>query len=81
MREAISPEEAAALVPDGARVMIGGFMGVGSPHRLIEALVARGARGLTVIGNDTGKPGLGIGRLVEEGCVARTIVSLSAPTP
>lgn len=81
MREAISPEEAAALVPDGARVMIGGFMGVGSPHRLIEALVARGARGLTVIGNDTGKPGLGIGRLVEEGCVARAIVSHIGTNP
>jgi acetate CoA/acetoacetate CoA-transferase alpha subunit len=54
---------------------------VGSPHRLIEALVARGARGLTVIGNDTGKPGLGIGRLIEEGCVARAIVSHIGTNP
>lgn len=75
MREAISPEAAAALVPDGASVMIGGFMGVGSPHRVIAALAARGARGLTVIGNDAARPGFGIGVLVDAGCVARCIVS------
>jgi acetate CoA/acetoacetate CoA-transferase alpha subunit len=81
MRKAICPEEAAAMVPDGASVMIGGFMAVGSPHRVIDALVARGARGLTVIGNDTGKPGLGIGRLIDAGCVARAIVSHIGTNP
>ncbi|WP_198371677.1 CoA transferase subunit A [Roseomonas rosulenta] len=81
MREAISPEAAAALVPDGATVMIGGFLGVGSPRRVIDALVARGARGLTVIGNDTGRPDLGIGRLVVAGCVARVIVSHIGTNP
>jgi acetate CoA/acetoacetate CoA-transferase alpha subunit len=81
MREAISPDEAAALVPDGASVMIGGFLGVGSPRRVIDALVARGARGLTVIGNDTGRPDLGIGRLVAAGCVARAIVSHIGTNP
>ena len=72
---AITPAEAAALVPDGASVMVGGFMGVGSPHRLITALVERGARDLTVIANDTATPGFSIGRLVEAGCVARAVVS------
>ena len=72
---AISPAEAAELVPDGASVMIGGFMGVGSPHRTIDAFVARGARALTVIANDTATPGFGIGRLIEAGCVARAVVS------
>jgi acetate CoA/acetoacetate CoA-transferase alpha subunit len=75
MRKAISAEMAAELVPDGASVMIGGFMGVGSPHRVIAALAARGARGLTVIGNDTCRPGSGIGVLIDAGCVARCIVS------
>lgn len=46
MRAAISAEEAARLVPDGASVMIGGFLAVGSPRRIIDAQVARGARGL-----------------------------------
>jgi len=81
MRKAISPEDAAALVPDGASVMIGGFMAVGSPHRVIDALVARGAKGLTIIGNDTGKPGLGIGKLIDAGCVARAIVSHIGTNP
>jgi acetate CoA/acetoacetate CoA-transferase alpha subunit len=75
MRTAIGPAAAAALVPDGASVMIGGFMGVGTPSRIIEALVARGARGLTVIANDTARPGVGIGKLISAGCVARAIVS------
>ena len=64
MRAALSPTAAAELVPDGATVMIGGFMGVGSPHRIIAALVARGARGLTVIANDTARPGVGHRQLV-----------------
>ncbi|ATQ56411.1 CoA transferase subunit A [Paracoccus yeei] len=71
----ISPAIAAELVPDGAVVMIGGFMGVGSPHRTIAALVARRVRGLTVIANDTARPGVGIGKLIGAGCVARVIVS------
>jgi len=58
MRIAISAADAAALIPDGASVMIGGFMGVGSPDRIIDALVARRVRGLTVIGNDTPSQGL-----------------------
>jgi acetate CoA/acetoacetate CoA-transferase alpha subunit len=81
MRKALTPAEAAALVPDGATVMIGGFLGVGSPRRVIDALVARGAKGLTVIGNDTGRPELGIGRLVVAGCVARVIVSHIGTNP
>jgi acetate CoA/acetoacetate CoA-transferase alpha subunit len=75
MKQAIPVEDAAALIPEGAVLMIGGFMGVGSPHRLIDALVARGTRGLTVIANDTARPGHGIGRLVDAGQVARVITS------
>jgi acetate CoA/acetoacetate CoA-transferase alpha subunit len=80
-RKALTAAEAAALVPDGASVMIGGFLGVGSPRRVIDALVARGAKGLTVIGNDTGRPDLGIGKLVSAGCVAKAIVSHIGTNP
>lgn len=80
-RKALTPEQAAALVPDGATVMIGGFLGVGSPRRVIDALVARGAKGLTVIGNDTGRPELGIGKLVVAGCVSKVIVSHIGTNP
>ena len=47
MRTTLSPDAAAEMIPDGATVMIGGFMGLGSPHRIINALVAREVRGLT----------------------------------
>ena len=69
MKVAITAEAAAALIPDGASVLIGGFMGVGSPHRLIEALVRRGAKNLKIIANDTAMPGRGIGKLISAGAV------------
>jgi len=75
MKAAISADKAAALIPDGASVLIGGFMGVGSPHRVIEALVKRGAKSLTVIANDTAMPGRGIGKLVSAGAIRRLIAS------
>jgi acetate CoA/acetoacetate CoA-transferase alpha subunit len=75
MKTAISPEEAADLIPDGAICLIGGFMGVGSPHRLIDALVKRGAKNLTVVANDTALPGRGVGKLVTAGAVSKAVVS------
>jgi acetate CoA/acetoacetate CoA-transferase alpha subunit len=75
MKFAISTDRAAALVPDGSSLLIGGFMGVGSPHRLIDALVRRGAKDLTVIANDTALPGKGIGKLVRAGAVRKLIAS------
>jgi acetate CoA/acetoacetate CoA-transferase alpha subunit len=75
VKQAISAQDAAALIPDGAVLMIGGFMGVGSPHRVIDALVAAGKRDLTVIANDTGKPGVGIGKLVSAGALKRVVTS------
>ena len=50
-------EEAVRMIPDGASIMIGGFMGVGTPERLIDELVRQGKRNLTVIANDTAAPG------------------------
>jgi acetate CoA/acetoacetate CoA-transferase alpha subunit len=75
MKQAIKAEAAAAMIPDGASVLIGGFMGVGTPHRLIDALVAAGRRDLTVIANDTAMPGRGIGKLITAGAVARLVAS------
>ena len=67
--------QVADFVPDGATVMIGGFMGVGTPERLLEQLVESGRRNLTVIANDTSMPGIGVGKLVDAGLVRRAIVS------
>ena len=68
-------EEAAALIPDGSVLLIGGFMAVGTPSRLIDALVARRAKNLTIVSNDTAAPGKGIGKLISAGAVAKAIVS------
>jgi acetate CoA/acetoacetate CoA-transferase alpha subunit len=71
----VSLEEAVSIIPDGATLMIGGFMGVGTPERLIDEIVRQGKRNLTVIANDTALPGRGIGKLVDAGLINRTIAS------
>jgi len=68
-------QDAVAMIPDGASVMIGGFMGVGTPMRLVDELVRQGKRGLTVIANDNAMPGVGIGKLIAAGVVRKTIAS------
>ena len=71
----LSVKDAAALIPDGASLMIGGFMGVGTPDPLIDELVRQGKRNLTIIANDTAMPGRGIGKLVTAELIAKTIAS------
>jgi acetate CoA/acetoacetate CoA-transferase alpha subunit len=63
------------MIPDGASVMIGGFMGVGTPEHLIDEVARQGKRDLIVIANDTATPGRGIGKLVAAGAVRKAIVS------
>jgi acetate CoA/acetoacetate CoA-transferase alpha subunit len=63
------------MVPDGASLMIGGFMGVGTPERVIDEIVRQGKRELTVIANDTAMPGVGIGKLVHAKSLRKVIVS------
>lgn len=75
MKRSISAADAAALIPDGASLMIGGFMAVGSPHRVIDAIIAAGKRNLTVIANDTARPQTGLGKLIAAGLVKRVIAS------
>ena len=71
----VSLERAVELIPDGASVMVGGFMGVGTPERVMDELVRQGRHDLTVIGNDTARPGRGIGKLVSSGVAGKAIVS------
>src|SRR5262245_2115259 len=79
--QTISLEKAVAMIPDGASVMVGGFMGVGTPLRVIDELVRQGKRDLTVIANDTAMPGVGIGKLVTAKLVRRAIVSHIGTNP
>lgn len=67
--------EAVADIQDGSTVMVGGFMACGTPEILIDALVEKNARGLTIICNDAGVPGRGVGKLVSNGQIKTLIAS------
>lgn len=64
MNKIVSIEEAVTHIRDGMTVMVGGFLGCGSPHKLIDALVAKGVKDLTLICNDTAFPDAGVGKMV-----------------
>ena len=68
-------DQSVDMIPDGASLMIGGFMSVGTPERIVDEIVRQGKRDLTVIANDTAMPGQGIGKLVEAGSLRKAIVS------
>jgi acetate CoA/acetoacetate CoA-transferase alpha subunit len=73
--QTISVAQAVEMIPDGASLMIGGFMAVGSPERIIDEIVRQGKRDLTVIANDTALPNVGIGKLVSAKSIRKTIAS------
>jgi len=70
-----TPAEAVAGIADGATVMIGGFGAAGQPVELIDALIASGARELTVVNNNAGNGDVGLAALIREGRVRRIICS------
>jgi acetate CoA/acetoacetate CoA-transferase alpha subunit len=71
----IALQDAVAMIPSGASLMVGGFMGVGTPELVIDEIVLQKRGDLTVIANDTAAPGIGIGKLVDAGLLRRAIVS------
>jgi acetate CoA/acetoacetate CoA-transferase alpha subunit len=73
--------DAVEMIQDGATIMIGGFMGTGTPPRLVDELVRQGKRDLTVIGNDTARPGVGIGKLIAARLVRKVITSHIGTNP
>lgn len=81
MAKIITPQAAIDLIQDGMTVMIGGFLAVGTPEKLVDTLVAKGTKNLTVIGNDTGTPEKGIGKLVVNRQLKKVIVSHIGTNP
>src|SRR3984885_9017514 len=73
--QTVSLEQAVAMIPDGASLMIGGFMAVGTPERVVDEIVRQNKRNLTVIANDTASPGRGIGKLIAAKLLRKAIVS------
>lgn len=76
-----SLEEALHRINDGCTLMYGGFGGIGTPPTLVEGILAKGVKELTLIGNDTGFPHIGIGQLVTEGRVRKVIASHIGSNP
>ncbi|NLZ27006.1 MAG: CoA transferase subunit A, partial [Chloroflexi bacterium] len=64
MNKRITIEEAVSKIKDGDTIMVGGFLAVGTPESLIDALVAKGVKDLTLICNDTGFVDRGVGKMV-----------------
>jgi len=81
VRKTVQADQVITRIPSGASLMIGGFMGVGSPIRLIDELVRQEINGLTVIANDTARPGVGIGKLISARLVKRVITSHIGTNP
>lgn len=84
----ISVAEAVDMIPDGATIMYGGFLGCGSAHHIIEALAQKGTKDLTIIGNDcgmaTGPNGeefYGVAKLVHNHQVKHVIATHVGMTP
>lgn len=75
MKKIISMEAALSKVTDGMTLMIGGFLACGSPHKIIDALVEKNVKDLTIIANDTSFVDRGIGKLIVNGQVKKVIVS------
>jgi acetate CoA/acetoacetate CoA-transferase alpha subunit len=81
MNKLISPSDAASFVKDGMTLMIGGFLGHGTPERIIDEIVATGVKSLTLIVNDTAFPDKGCGKLVTNNQVKKLIVSHIGTNP
>ncbi|WP_268795860.1 CoA transferase subunit A [Paenibacillus sp. Root444D2] len=74
-------EEALLAITDGCTLMYGGFGGIGTPPTLIEGILQKGVKDLTIIGNDTGFPQIGIGSLITAGRVKKVIASHIGSNP
>ena len=75
MPKFISVQETADLVKDGMTIAIGGFLGCGNPHHVIDALVEKGVKDLTIIANDSPAAGYGLAKLIDNHQVKRLIAS------
>jgi len=80
-KKIIDVADAVSKIEDGMTIMIGGFLGNGSPHTIIDALVKKGVKNLTIITNDTGIKDSGVGRLIYNNMVSKVIASHIGTNP
>lgn len=75
MDKFISVQEAVDMIKDGDTIMVGGFLAVGTPLRIIDALAESGKKNLTLICNDTAYPDRGVGKLITNKQISKVYVS------
>ncbi|AGK96682.1 3-oxoacid CoA-transferase subunit A [Clostridium pasteurianum] len=81
MNKVVKFEDLKSIFKDGMTIMIGGFLDCGTPDGLIDMLIDLNIKNLTIIGNDTGFPDKGIGKLVVNGQVKKVIASHIGTNP
>jgi len=75
MKKLVSIEKAISHIEDGMTIMIGGFLAVGTPEKIIDALVEKGVKDLTIIANDTSFVDKGLGKLIANKQAKKVIAS------
>ena len=75
MKKLISIDEAVNMIHDGMTIMVGGFLGCKNPFRMIDALIEKGVKDITLIANDTAFPERGLGKLIVNKQIKRLITS------
>ncbi len=81
MKKAATTQQIEDLLHDGMTIMIGGFMATGTPERLIDLLIKKGIKDITLISTDTGSPGRGSSRLIAEKRVKKLYASHIGTNP
>ena len=81
MKKLISVEEASNLIKDGMTIMVGGFLGVGSPELIIDKIIEKKIGNLTLIANDTSFPDQNYGKLIANKLVSTVYASHIGTNP
>lgn len=81
LKKIISAFEAGQFVKDNSSIMIGGFLKCGTPTKVIEEIIKKGVKGLTLIANDTCYPDSDRGKLIVNRCVKKAIVAHIGTNP
>ena len=81
MKKIKSIEEALSNIKPGMTIMIGGFLGVGSPELMIDGIIEKNINNLTLIANDTSFPGVNYGKLVEHKLLKKVYTSHIGTNP
>lgn len=81
MNKIKSIDEAVSYIKDGMTVAVGGFIAAGTPEKLVDAVIAKGIKNLTLICNDTGFPDKGVGKWVVHRVINKAIVSHVGTNP